>query len=703
MSILSFPRINFTGVFNTNPCTCNNDDVEPAVVERDSDTFGDDVKKKTDDEIFAYVRAGVNMSYQPGQGQKVYPFIKAGWNLYGDYTTTFDDAVVTSVVTGPNQAIASPLEDPLIGETVALLGSVTNDPLRRGTAMLCDLDPTGLVTTQLWIGGLQFGAAPYGGGSGPQFNYDTRAFQNWLSFFSTVPPANQSYGGEQNFVGIGCVMQFTIPASAIPSPVMFESPLLQMFLNAARSAAGIVVRFRIWEVEPQITDTNLQAAFAQGQALANPALGYLVGTIGVWENGEPCSETAGRKLTCLFKRPPMVYADPQGNNPSQPWPPTKTPWQQKLPPALIGNAVALVQPSQPVISLDLVNTFPKYGFRNPNGPQQPDSKGFGAPKYKASFGDVELAVIPAGGTVPVTIASIDYGLADYSTYEDFGGIVDLPYDPQLAQTIATGTLVVRGSTTSPINAGTILLQETPIRVVTDDRAVYWLPKSTNSIGLKVYDRGNRTTSDTTIYLHEYFNIIKKQSEVPDTVRPNQTVQQDPRGLLQVPAQITIPAGQGYDDWYPVQVAAAESGATLLAFQTDPTQFGSGNDQNITGVPCWSYATYSSVRVYTDDDFSNLYNNPPLQWPDVYNDVLRFYYLIYPAMSMFIPLNLEDAVVQKGALIAQRLNTPLQPGFWTTYNMPVTRTMSPAKVKLVLAFITQETQFPPGAPPPSKAT
>ena len=43
MSILAFPRINFSGELSTNPCTCNNDDVEPAFVQRDSDTFGANV------------------------------------------------------------------------------------------------------------------------------------------------------------------------------------------------------------------------------------------------------------------------------------------------------------------------------------------------------------------------------------------------------------------------------------------------------------------------------------------------------------------------------------------------------------------------------------------------------------------------------------------------------------------------------------
>lgn len=396
MSILFFPRINFRGVFTTNPCTSNNDDVMGELVERDSDTIGPRLAAMTDDEAAAFLREQVSMANQPpanGKPSRCIPFIRSGWNPYGDHQTSFDAAVVTSVVTGPqgSNKMTAAAEDRLVGTPVALRGSVTTDPLRRGQAMICDLDSTGLVTTQLWTGGLRLGS---GGPSGNeptqiavQFDSDARAFQNWLNFNSTVG----TYGGEQNFVPIGCMFQFGIPATAIPASVAFDSPGLQALLAAGRAAAGLVVRFRVYEVEPSLTDETLSAAFQQGNAVQNPASGYLVGTVGVWGTGEPATEPAGRKLQAPYPRPAMAWQSPDGSQ-SGSLPGATLPWAG--PPALIGNAVALVQRSPAVISLDVVSTFPKYGFRNPDGPQKPSSQGFGAPKTMANVGVVQLAVIP---------------------------------------------------------------------------------------------------------------------------------------------------------------------------------------------------------------------------------------------------------------------------------------------------------------------
>lgn len=691
MSILAFPRVNFRGVFRTNPCTSNNDDVMPEVVDRDRDELGGTLAGMSDAQIRAYLRELVMMSNAPAGACT--PFIRSGWNLYGDHVTSFDDTVVTSVVTGPaaSDRISAADVDPLVGQDVLLLGSVTDDPLRRGGAMLCDVDATGLVTTQLWIGGLQIGS---GGESGTDpskivvtFDHDTRAFQDWLNFASTLGTYSATapygvYGGEQNFVGIGCVMQFGVPAAAIPATVSFASPGLQALLAAGRAAAGLLVRFRCFEVQPGIRGANLFKMFQQGNAIDNPALGYLIGTIGVWEPGEPESEPAGRKLQAPYPRPDMAWQW-DGSSPPTTVPGAQQPWAG--PPALVGNVVARVQQSPAIISLDLVNAFPKGGFRDPAGPQTPTAGGFEAPRQKANVGQLQLAVIPNGGAAPQLVAPLDYGLGAYASYEDFGGIVDLPYDPQLYAAIAGGTLIVQGTASSTINQGVTLLEESVIRVVTDDRGVYLLPQAQNApVRIKVYERGGPTTADTVIYPVEYANIIQTQSggTCTEGVRPNQTVSPESPGILTFQSPITVPAGEGCRDWFVIPVSAPQSGATILSYQLDPTVMG-------PSVPAWSTATYSSIRVYANEDFSALYAKGPLQWDDVYEAALRYYYVLFPAMSRFIPLNLADSIVQQGALIRQRLNTPDQPGFSTTYNMPVTRTMSPAKVKLVLDYIGQQ--------------
>ena len=685
MSILSFPRLNFRGVFTTSPCTTNNDDVMAAVVERDSDTLGIMLAGMTDDQAMAYLREDVTMAIGPTA--PCLNYIRSGWNLYGDYRTSFDATAITSVVSGPGAAdrVTSAKADPVVGQPVTLLGSVFKDPLRRGNAMMCDLDGTGLVTTQLFVGGLQIGSL--------QLNHDTRCYQNWLNFFSTVG----QYGGEQNFVGIGCVWQFAIPASAIPSQVDVQSPGLRTLIAAGRGAAGLAVRFRCFEVEPTYTSGTLSAAYQNGNGQPNPASGYLIGTIGVWDKGEPETETPGRKLICPYPRPAMTY-----KGALQAIPDAQKPWTPG-PPALVGNTVALVQPTHNVVSVDLIASFPKNGFRNPSGPEKPDAGGFAAPRQKADLGPLQLAVIPAGGATLQPVATIDYGVTDYSSYEDFGGIVDLAYDPTLAGTIVSGTLVIQSTPANTINKNTTLLRESPIRVVTDDRALY-LTRGTrsNPIRLKVYDRGGPTKADTTIYLYEYFNIIVPQFGACETngegVRPNQTVAQDTRGLLRFPSKVNIPAGHGFSDWFVVPIETAWSGATLLSYQVDPTVFGQGNTGGVTGVPTWSYASYSAVRIFATEDFSALYGNGPLQWSDVYNAALRYYFLIFPAMSTFIQLNDQQSIVSHADVIRQRLNTPDKPAFFSTYNMPVTRTMSPAKVKLILDFLDQQTRSTPRATP-----
>ncbi|MGE5506142.1 MAG: hypothetical protein ACM31L_17100 [Actinomycetota bacterium] len=758
MSILDFPRLNFRGIFVTDPCTTNNDDVVPSVVTRDTNDLSVDLKGLSDDEVTEYLNAPVEMSnFEAYPQQDKRTFVRAGWNPMGDFTTSFQDTVITSAVTGPG---ANQAGDAAVGIGFEIIGAPKLNGTGPGSAMICDLDPTGLVSTQLFVGGVRFFKMEGGQKTTlVEILHDTRGFQDWLNFCTTVQ--GTPYGGEQNFVGIGCVWQFVIPAAKLPAAdgLGVASPVLKALFTQAQAAGGLAVRFKTYEVEPGYTDTYLAAQLGRGNMLHNPAYGYLVGTIGVWGADEPQSEPAGRKLQPHYRTAspsqPLDGKDP--GRPDLTWWDCKDdatrkhtvegtvkggPYPWMCPPALIGNAVALVRQDPPVVSLDILEAFPKYKFRNPNGPQTNNPpEGFGQPKQKAYVGDVELAVIPAGGGAAISIGPVDYGYPDFSTYENFGGIVDITYDPAKVsyQTIAGGQLILR-ATAGP-NQGKVLIEETVIRVVTDDRTAYITPADKDyPIRVKVYERGGPTTRPVTLFVNEYKTIVQLAETAPakadpdrescerrrqeNDYRTNQSVDsrtapltapgqfrqcppapakpQPPTLLAQ--KSVTIPAGT--TGWVTIPVTPNvkdyPGGATaVLAIQQDygdlfgtipPAKAGAAPLLNVAGVPMWSTMTYCSVRMFENTDFSDLYKKPGgLQWADVYKYALRYYNLIFPAMSAYIALGSSSSIsdAYNAGSIRQRLGRPGEPVFLTTLNMPATRTLSPARVKLILDFIDQQ--------------
>jgi hypothetical protein len=693
MSILSFPRLNFKGVFSTNPCTCNNDDVMPDIVNRDSDSLGQNtIFQQSDTNVQQYLNEMVSLDNYGSTSPTPTEFIRSGWNLYGNHATFFENTTITSAIVGPSvsQRMNQPSQDPIIGQAFRILGSPTEDPSRRGTPMIVDLDSTGLITTQLYIGGIEFGDS-----QSPitTINADTRAYQDWLNFNSTIGP----YGGEQNFVGIGCIMQFVIPPEALPSATT-NSSTLNALLTAGQQNNGLVIRFRIFECEPQLTDEMLNYQFGQGNQVHNPGLAYLVGTVSVQLSGDAVSEPAGlglRKLSAPYPRPAMYFkGNPQNPNPSPSGmiPPAPMPYAGA--PALIGNMVASffvpVGSTIGYVSLDIINCFPKDGFRHPDGPNGSDD-GFDVPCYMADVGDIELVFNPQNTSQIIPICDIDYAKSNYSNYEDYGGIVDIPFDATLLNGIQAGNLWLRGKASSALNANTFMLSEEVVRIVTDDRAVYLEqdPKSSYSkysIGIKLFFRGGPIPTNTTLYLKEYVNIIQVQEPTPDMgYRPNQTVDtENPPDKLIFPSTVVVPAGQGYSDWFQIPIQTSEAGAVVLHYTLNPS-WDAGYKPS---VPAWTTECYSSIRIFQAAPSSI----PTLiTWDYVYQNILRFYYLIYPFMSSVIPLNQPDSIQNPfwSQKILDRLNT-LEDGakFYATTNMPVTRTMPPWKVNVLKQFINQ---------------
>lgn len=679
MSYLIGPRINFKGAFKTNPCTTNNDDVmvalDPSSLELNLGALG-----MSDDEAREWLKQSIRRAPSKDD-EELKNYIRGGWNVYGDYATSFQNAQVTTVYNAGGAA-GEPSEDPLVTKSVYILGS-----RERTAPVIVDLDPIGLTGSQIFLGGFQLGDDTLGISA----RCDVRAYSCWLAFNRVLG----KYNGEQNFVGLGAVWQLALPRAALTFKGEDSSPVLRALKAAveAASGAGLLVRFTCFEVQPYLNTPELASAFASGQGPQNPGIGYLVGTVGVWSAGEPTMEPPGRLLInnvgpngALIPGVGVTQAQWSGGG------------------FLPGNCAAQVDTARKVVALDLITTFPKEGFRNPDGPPPGASypQGFDAVKKQADVGPVELALIPSGGSADQarSIGPIDYGLADYGKYEDHGGIVEVPYGQSLLTDtdLANGTLIIRGTEDNPSNKHALFVSEVPTRVICDDRAVYLRSsqEKERDITLHVTQRGQPPGQPLTLHLQEYHDIIVLKSQ---SLRPDQTIYRavsDPdaeaqtfeathgvlvggpavlKPRLDYPPTLEVPAGQSSVS---LKVRVLSPGPAALAFSITPDV-----DLSILG-PWWGQAYFSGVRSYAEDDYSHIPDDK-LTWEFVYNEVLRTYYILYPAMSLYFPLNSEQSVKAMGPQILERMAPQ---AFLTTGYMPISRSLSPGRVELLRRWLSK---------------
>ena len=68
---------------------------------------------------------------------------------------------------------------------------------------------------------------------------------------------------------------------------------------------------------------------------------------------------------------------------------------------------------------------------------------------------------------------------------------------------------------------------------------------------------------------------------------------------------------------------------------------------------------------------------------MYEKCLRFYYILFPAMSKRIPLNDEATIKAVAGEILKRISDPYR---GTTLYMPLTRSLSPGRIALLKAYL-----------------
>lgn len=252
------------------------------------------------------------------------------------------------------------------------------------------------------------------------------------------------------------------------------------------------------------------------------------------------------------------------------------------------------------------------------------------------YGDLQIRTVEG---VAATAPSLP------ETYYQFGGVYDVALDSGAVATLAKNPITI----TSTQNA--LAIAESPIRIYGDARNIY------------LDDTAGQTTIELLIrYLG---GPLQEDVQVGLATGASGTLP-DPH-FLTFPHEITVKAGM---DHFSFPIADNGGSAGFLALNV---QLGGQT------------AYFVNVRKYPPDDYSQILKGGQISWDVVYATCLRYYYVVFPAMSKRIPLNDRLTINAVAGEILKRIS----PAYGeTTLRMPITRSMSPGKVKLLTAYLQQ---------------
>jgi len=260
-------------------------------------------------------------------------------------------------------------------------------------------------------------------------------------------------------------------------------------------------------------------------------------------------------------------------------------------------------------------------------------------------------------TTPIG-ANVDYGTLQIGTsagtlvdtpslptsYYVFGGIYDLGLDSGQVTTLSENPIVIKSSKNN------LDLAESALRVFSNDRNIYIDEVGgSTTIDLQVMELGGPVQSDTTLTL-----TTSASGDFPDA------------HFLEFPSSLTVKAGS---DSVVFKVSDNGGEAGFLALHVN------------AGV---EKAYFVNFRKYPQVDYRSIIEAGAIPWETVYEECLRFYYILFPAMSKRIPLNDEATIQAVAGEILKRISDRYRP---TTLYMPLTRSLSPDKVALLRAYLS----------------
>jgi len=626
MSVLDRPRLLFKGTMSVSTPTANNNNYD-LVLDPDNVALFPKFAAMSDDAFREAMRKLVikNLTIINEGFEEV---LESNWDYYGENSVVLQDTVVTGY--DPPSGARVTAGDPIIGAPVGFFGNKWGDD--RGPAIIVDNDPTGDISSQMFIDQVTIG----GGAAGASITAETteaarvpRTYSRWLDLL-------------RNMYEFPDACFAAIWQLALPNDVLAfagdASPAVATLAKAARDGRGLVARFCTYLFQRTYTDPQLAQLFAQGQYPQNHSAGVILGAIGPWRDGELGSVPAGRRL------------DPVAT------------FQNAIPKRFVqtytlGPAVAEVKAG--VVALDLATAFPEV-----------DGK-----LDKVDYGEALLQVVPAGGGEPVTIGPVPY---DKATYEAGAGIVEISFDADQRETIDGGRLQV----VAPTASKEPLLAEVPMVAESDDRSVYLTVGETTSITVQVTQAGGALTGPRPLAVQQY-RSTQKMGETTDGTSPLPMKEllltpNDAEPVVTISPQATMVDGGAVGE---VQLTLTGIAPGLAVLRFLP---GTDNPPDPTpgDFTAWMLPYFVNVRVLPADAELDAIPDDQVTWELVYDKVLRYFWRMYPTMDAHLRLNDKAQVDSQAQIISLLVD---ESSWFSTLYMPITRDLSGGKRRLLQRY------------------
>lgn len=433
---------------------------------------------------------------------------------------------------------------------------------------------------------------------------------------------NNAYGsvsGGKAFEPEGTTWQVSFPSAAIVQHDS-EDSAIQELVQRAKLANGFTLSISFF------------GGIWAGKSYphSNPVLGYAIGTLGVRGKDDLATCAPGRVL--------------QGVGGEEGYIATGQLYAQE----------GIGAPNR--LSLGMVYSFKKPSRGQANRDNITKIQPTNAPKISLVAGD---------GTGD--LISIPY---DNSTYQLTGGIVDLDLtEAQSSYLISNPLKIVETE-----NPTAILFEEIPYRIESDSRGVYNIPHASKTLNFRLSKYGQPVSSETPVYL----NITPSgglQAYNELYAKLNSTLSYIGNGVVKEPINF---APDGNDYLGQATVTPSQTGE----FSLELTWAREGCKQLNIGLEEGGTDYFLVIRNYPIDSYDDVPVKERQSWEFIYENIFRYYYVIFPAMSKIFKLNCKDAITNHKNAIEGRIRF----GDKSTLKMPITRDMSPGKTQLLLEYL-----------------